>query len=319
MTRFYALDAVRAQPWAIQPEWLAAIEAVAERSLLSPDLERLRQENHASRYQHTLTAMSGGTRLDGAKTATVSNGVAMIPIMGAIMPYANLMSELCGATTLDTLSADLKVASDNPNVSRIMLVVDSPGGATVQLSDVAGQIGALEKPVTAFVTGTAASAAYWLASQADEIILDPLAIVGSIGVVCSASKQVGPDANGHQSVDIVSSNAPNKRLDPTSDDGQAQIRAVLDDLEDVFTSDVARGRKTTQANVKQNFGQGGMKAAKSAISAGMADGIGTLSGTMARLGAQKTPKITGMTTPRRTAAMQDLTERRIKAQGASHG
>lgn len=315
MTRLYALDAIRAMPWAIQPEWLAAIEAVAERTMLSPDLEKLRENGTAARYQGMMAAISGGgTRLEGSRTATLNNGVAMIPVMGPIMPYANLMADICGYTTLETLSSDLQVAADNPNVSQILMIMDSPGGATVQLSDVAGQIAALDKPVTVFVTGTAASAAYWLASQADEIVMDSLALAGSIGVVCSTSTQVGPDANGRKSVDIVSSNAPNKRLDPASDDGQAQIRAVLDDMEAIFMADVARGRKTTVANVQQNFGQGGMKSAKSAVSSGMADGIGTLSGTVARLGAQKTPKFTGKTTPRRTAAMQDLTTRRMRAQ-----
>ncbi|MFT9291389.1 S49 family peptidase [Gluconobacter oxydans] len=315
MTRHYALDAIRATPWAIQPEWLAAIEAVAERTMLSPDLEKLRENSNAARYHGVMAAISGGgSPLQGAKTATVSNGVAMIPVMGPIMPYANLMADICGFTTLETLASDLQVAASSPAVSQILLVMDSPGGATVQLSDVAGQIAALEKPVTVFVTGTAASAAYWLASQADEIIMDNLAVAGSIGIVCSTSTQVGPDANGRQSVDIVSSNAPNKRLDPSSDDGQAQIRAVLDDMEAVFMADVARGRKTTVANVQQNFGQGGMKSAKSAVSAGMADGTGTLSGTVSRLGAGKTPKITGKPAPRRTAAMQDLDMRRLRAQ-----
>ncbi|HEY3624859.1 MAG TPA: S49 family peptidase, partial [Terracidiphilus sp.] len=39
------------------------------------------------------------------------------------------------------------------------------------------------KPVRAFVTGIAASAAYWLASQASSITLTPSGEVGSVGVL----------------------------------------------------------------------------------------------------------------------------------------
>ncbi|MCH4024094.1 MAG: S49 family peptidase [Acetobacter sp.] len=317
MTRLYALEAIRAAPWAIQPEWLAAIEAVAERMMLSPDLEKLREADNSARYQGMMAALAGsGTRLEGAKTATLSNGVAMIPVMGPIMPYANMMADICGYTTLETLASDLRVASGNSNVRQILLVMDSPGGATVQLSDAAGQIASMDKPVTVFVTGTAASAAYWLASQADEIVMDSLALAGSIGIVCSTSTQVGPDSNGRKGVDIVSSNAPNKRLDPSTDDGQAQIRSVLDDMEAIFMADVARGRKTTVANVQQNFGQGGMKSAKSAVSAGMADRIDTLSHTLARLGSMNSLKPSVKTASKRNSALaEDLEARRKRSEG----
>lgn len=314
MRRLYALDAIRAVPWAIQPEWLPSIEAIAARMLEAPSLDALRSDGHTERYQDALCALSAaGDRLPGTNTVRVNgSGVATIPLMGPIFPRANMMTSYSGATSLDTFMSDFNAAQSSANVRDILIVVDSPGGVTTGISDAARQIGAATKPVTAYVTGMAASAAYWMASQAKTIVMDDTALAGSIGVVISGASQVQPDQNGRQYVDVVSSNAPNKRLDLTSEDDQATMRAVLDDVEAVFIAAVAQGRGVSVAQVKQNFGQGGMKAAQSAVSSGMADSVGTLADTIARLGAVIP---SAKPAPRRAAAMADLQNRRIRAQG----
>ncbi|NVN44837.1 S49 family peptidase [Asaia siamensis] len=313
MKRTHALDAIRTTPWAIQPQWLDAIEAIAERALLASSVEQLRQEEHGARYDAMLSAVAdSGSRLPGSRNVTLSRGVALVPVMGPIMPYANLMADLCGFTTLDSLSADLRSCEASPDVSQVLLVVDSPGGMTTQLSEVANQIAALSKPVTSFVTGCAASAAYWLACQAGEIVMNDMAHVGSIGIVVTAAKQVQPDSSGRMPVYIVSSNAPHKRYDLADEADQARIRTMLDEMEAVFIAAVASGRSTTVENVQQNFGQGGEMAARSAVAAGMADRIDTLGNTIARLSTSPTSQ---QSAPRRNAAQQDLAQRRARTKG----
>lgn len=317
MTRLYALEAIRAVPWAIQPEYLGAIEAIAARALDTPTLEILRSDGHAERYQAILSAVADtGDRLAGTNSVRVNrSGVATLPVMGPIFPRANMLTEFSGATSLASLSADLEAALSANQVQQILMVVDSPGGVTTGVSDMAKQIASSGKPVTAFVPGIAASAAYWLASQASSIVMDDTALVGSIGIVVSGSQQIQADGSGRMNVDITSSNAPNKRLDVTSEQDQAQIRAMLDEVEAVFLGAVASGRNTSVDSVKQNFGQGGMKAAKSAVASGMADRIDTLSNTLARLGAATPSKPSVKSTPRRTAALADLEARRKRAEG----
>lgn len=318
MTRYYALEAIRAQPWAILPAHLGAIEAIAARALEAPVVELLRADGHAERYQQILSAVADtGDKMAGTQRATLNRqGVATLPIMGPIFPSANMMTNYSGATDLASLSSDFAALQSSGAVSQILLVVDSPGGVTTGINAMAEQIAASSKPVTVYVPGMAASAAYWLASQAGSIVMDPTAVVGSIGVVMSGSQQVQPGEDGRMSFDIVSSNAPNKRPDLTSDDGQAEIRTVLDDIESIFVSTIAKGRGISADTVKQNFGQGGLKVAKSAISAGMADSTGTLADTIARLGAAKPLPSPAKSTPRRAQAMADLEERRKKAQGS---
>ncbi|AQT04840.1 S49 family peptidase [Acetobacter persici] len=318
MTRYYALEAIRAQPWAILPSHLGAIEAIAARALEAPAVELLRADGHAERYQQILSAVADtGDKMAGTNRVTLNRqGVATLPVMGPIFPRANMMTAYSGASDLASLSSDFAALQSSNAVSQILLVVDSPGGVTTGINAMAQQIAASSKPVTVYVSGMAASAAYWLASQAGSIVMDPTAMAGSIGVVMSGSQQVQPGADGCMSFDIVSSNAPNKRPDLSSDDGQAEIRAVLDDIEAVFISTIAKGRGISTDAVKQNFGQGGLKVAKSAISAGMADSTGTLADTIARLGASTPLPSPAKTNPRRAQAMADLEARRKKAQGS---
>jgi ClpP class serine protease len=69
----------------------------------------------------------------------------------------------------------------------VALAVNSPGGSPVQSALIGQRIRLLaaekDVKVIAFVEDVAASGGYWLACAADEIIVDPSSIVGSIGVI----------------------------------------------------------------------------------------------------------------------------------------
>jgi protease-4 len=64
-----------------------------------------------------------------------------------------------------------------------VLAIDSPGGYSQGVAEAAELLVAAgrEKPVLAYISGTGASAAYWLAAAAEEIHAAPFADVGSIG------------------------------------------------------------------------------------------------------------------------------------------
>ncbi|MFC6049051.1 S49 family peptidase, partial [Methylobacterium hispanicum] len=218
-------------------------------------------------------------RLDGARYAMLTReGVAIVPVVGPIFPRANLMTEMSGTgTSAAMLGRDLQLARDSADVGAVLLMVDSPGGSPTGINALADQIYAMrgKKRVLAHVTGSCASAAYWLASAAGELVVEKTGIVGSIGVVAAISKQVEPDASGSLAIEIVSSSAPNKRPDPQSEEGAAEIRSLLDSIESQFIADVARGRKTTPARVRTDFGAGGVKVGADAVAAGMADRVQT--------------------------------------------
>jgi ClpP class serine protease len=270
------LAAIRSQPWAIMPDYLAAIEAIALRAMDAPVLALLSEDGHRERLDAIRAVAAVGTPLEGAAFSTVRDGVAVVPVLGPIFPRATLINSSAGGTGLDAIMRDFRVAQASTQVERVVMLFDSPGGVVSGVAEAADTIRSAQKPVTAYVTGYAASLGYWLASQAGEIVMDRAAQVGSIGVIASMSRQVAPGSDGRQSYEIVSSGAPYKVPDPATDDGRAVLQEQVDAIEAVFMGDVARGRGVPLSVVRSEFGRGGMVVARAAVERGMANRIGTL-------------------------------------------
>lgn len=249
-------------PWCITEEMMDTIVAVAERST-NPEA----------------VAAELGRPLDNTRTVTERDGVAIIPVAGPIFPKANLFTELSGATSIEILAQDFKKALDNPSIHSILLDVDSPGGNVVGINEFAGMVRAADKPVTAYVGGMAASAAYWIASAADQMVIDATAQVGNIGVVTRARL-----SNSQDTVEIVSSRAPDKRPDLKTDQGRAVIQAELDALEDVFLSTVAANREQTVDEIAAHRGR--VLIGSQAVEAGFADSLGSFESVIAGLSGQ---------------------------------
>lgn len=275
--------ALTAEPWAIIPSELQKIAAIAQRHQM-PDVSAKSMREYVKREErdYELMAGPGAQKLAGSSRTFLVDGVAVMPITGPIFPRANMMTEMSGATSVTMLQGDLRAALGNPDVGAIIALIDSPGGAVSGINAFADQFAAAakQKPTVAYVAGTAASAAYWIASSAGEIVMDRTAIVGSIGVVVGVPVQVAPDGNGELWLEIVSSNAPNKRPDATSEEGMAEIVSTLDAIEKLFIADVAKGRKTTAAKVISDFGAGGVKVGADGVSAGMADRVASYETTL---------------------------------------
>lgn len=304
----HVIAAIRSQPWAIMPGYLAAIEAIAVRALDHPAVIAAREDGHQDRQISAVAQM--GARAPATRTAMLRDGVGMLPLTGPIFPRANIMTEMSGATSLDIAAADLRALQASPDVRTILAVVDSPGGAVAQINDFGRLIAASPKPIAVHVTGLCCSAAYWVASQATGgISLDPTGVVGSIGVMISTSYQESADQDGRRELDITSTHAPNKRPDLATEEGRSQIRQMLDAIESVFIASVARGRGVSEATVRSDFGMGGTKTGKDAKAAGMVDRIEPdgLDGAIRRLAKS------GPTTARRSAAANTLALAHIRA------
>lgn len=216
----------------------------------------------------------------GASVALdIRDGVAHIPIMGELTPHAE--TDACGAYTAGTLTeygfiqAALIAAEDNPEVREIALEVNSPGGYIDGIDETAQVLAMIEKPVTAYVGGMAASAAYWLASQADRIVaMSPASEVGSIGI--AMEEYDDDDALASEGIAhrvYTSTDAPDKRPDTKTEEGRAKIVANLDALHGVFVRRVAEGRDVSPEVVRESFGRGALVIAEKALSVGMLDEV----------------------------------------------
>lgn len=276
-----ALDLVLTEQWAMQEEALKRFLEVAETRGGSFDRDSLPSwctwGERAAEYE--AVHLRGGTRLEGSQRAVVRDGVAIIPVFGPIFRRANMMTEMSGAASLELVARDLGVAAQADNVKAILLEIDSPGGQVAGISELAGLIARLkeQKPVCAFIGGTGASAAYWLAAACSGIAASSTAIVGSIG--CLGGYRKTDDGT----VTVVSSQSPRKNPDPDTEEGRADLQATIDALASVFVADVARYRGVTEQTVLSDFGQGGVLVGRAALKAGMVDRISSLEATVRSL------------------------------------
>ena len=117
---------------------------------------------------------------------SVADGVATISITGPLLPTTDEFDRvMLGATSLDEVRSTVESAAADPSVTSIVLNIDSPGGTVRGTPEAADAIyeASKVKPVRAHTSGTMASAAYWLGSQATSVSMTRSASVGSIGVM----------------------------------------------------------------------------------------------------------------------------------------
>lgn len=251
-------------PWAMTPEMVQTMLAIADRENLSPEA----------------VAAQLGRPLDNTRGVSVRDGVAVIPVDGPISRRMDLFTEISGGTTIETLATDLRAALDSPNVHSIVLAIDSPGGEVSGVAEFAAMVRATnaEKPVTAYVGGLGASAAYWIAAAAGEVVADSTALVGSIGVVLAVPN---PDKSGNRSIEFVSSQSPHKRPDPRTEGGRNRLQALVDDLAALFIDAVASYRDLSAEAIAATGG--GLLVGQQAVDAGLADRLGSFEGVIAQL------------------------------------
>ena len=269
------------EPWALSEAGLQLVLAVASRD-----------EFFAEVRQEALKARDG-KKLENTLGTEVRSGVALIPISGPLFRHADVFAEISGATSYATIRKDFETALNDPTVRSIVLDIDSPGGEVHGVAELANAIydARGRKPITAYVGGQGASAAYWLASAADEIVAAETAELGSIGVrvaIIDDSEQQKKD--GRRRIEFVSSQSPFKRMDPKEESDRARLQVRADELADLFISAVARNRGTTSEVVAKMYGEGDTLIGARAVQAGLADKLGSLEGVIAQLSDRSSAK-----------------------------
>ena len=253
-----------AKYWAIEPDILKSLCRLDEIKSLSFQSER---------------------RLSNTRSVLIRDGTAVIPLYGPITARSDLFSFFFGGTSLSDLAKDFQTALDDDQVKAILFDVDSPGGVALGPAEMADAIFKArgKKPIWSYVGRNCSSAAYWIASATEKIIANPSALLGSIGVVTTIPVQEQPDSEGYKNIEIVSSNAKQKRPDPRTEEGMAEIKRELNDLEAQFIEAIAKYRNVSVNAVKNDFGQGGVLIGKNAVASGMADSLGSYEEVIAEL------------------------------------
>jgi signal peptide peptidase SppA len=165
--------------------------------------------------------------------------VPVIRLSGVIASSGGLLGGR--SLSIDSVAPLLKRAFEMRGAKAVALAINSPGGSPVQSALIAQRIRlhAKEKklPVIAFVEDVAASGGYWLACAADEIVVDPSSIVGSIGVISA----------GFGFQELIARHGVERRVHTSG-----ERKAMLDPFRPENPEDVER-LKRLQAEIHEGF------------------------------------------------------------------
>ncbi|MCJ2030921.1 S49 family peptidase [Methylobacterium sp. J-043] len=274
----HILAAAASQPWAVMPEKLAEIRAFLA---LRADGVRFTPAE--------IEARIGAGRT--GQPAAAPGAVAVIPVIGFMSQRATMLGEISGGggTSTERVGAMFRRALADPNVKAIVLEVDSPGGGVFGVRELADEIRAARgrKPIVAQVNSLAASAAYWITTAASEVVVTPGAEVGSIGVYSVHDDLSGMLDKAGISKSYISAGefkVEGNPLGPLTAEARDYRQKRVNETYTDFVSDVAKGRGTTPARVRAEFGKGRTVGAREAVRLGMADRVATMQDTLRRLG-----------------------------------
>jgi signal peptide peptidase SppA len=265
--------------------------AVGERKGKLPEMYCVTEDGARFPFGALLAAQADPSRVTaGSGSAGKGKLIAVLPVYGVILPRAADFDMSEFGTSIEALRKNFRAAMNNPDVKAIVLNFDSPGGSVYHVDEFAAEIfdARGQKKIVAQIDPLCASAAYYLAGQADEIVITPSGEAGSIGVRMmhqDLSKALEMKGIKVTNITYGKYKVENNPFEPMSDEGMAFAQQRVNDYGDMFVKALARGREMKVSQVKEDFGEGRVFGAAEAKKRGMVDRVATLDETLSRLGA----------------------------------
>lgn len=276
---FYIASQILRRPWAIDFRFAEAHKHIPNMLLsgLAFDTqENLKQDKRTIPYVIS-DARKPYTQSFIDFSEAPENSIAVIPIIGPLMKYD---VEDCGMITIGmgSLGRIIQDAVDNPNISAIILYMDTPGGTVDGTQSLAHIIEKAnqQKPVITFVDGLMASAGTWLGSKSGYIIAENTTTeIGSIGVCYSFFDNLKQlEAEGTTFHYIVPEESADKNapfMAALKGEYDLIIESELRPLVNMFRDEVRKGR----GEVENSAMTGKVFFAEEALSLNLIDEIGS--------------------------------------------
>jgi len=257
-----------AEPWAMEPRRLRDFvgELVAGSAMVDAEIIKAAKADD-------------GDPNEGSYS--VVDGVAHIPIQGVILKSVPCVFSFFGvdATSTQGVAASVDKALADKDVSSIVFDIDSPGGTVAGVQELADKIWGVaqrgSKPVEARISDLAASAAYWIGSQANRVTVNESGAVGSIGVytvvddISGAYEKMGIKTHVVSSHELKGAGVPGA---PVTEAQLADIKRNVLDYASLFESAVSRARGMSPSKIEK-VATGQVWLGAEAMSLGLVDGI----------------------------------------------
>lgn len=285
--------------WGITPEYFSLMMAIVEGATIE-DLTKLalaakQQKDHAdtlafieqrlacleNKPELKSVALQVGQRAQNTRRIEMRDGIAIMPMHGAIFRRANLFSELSGnATSVQVMATDFHKSITAPETKGLIIDADTPGGDINGISEMAGHVYAAResgKPVWLYTGGQCCSAGLWIGRAASKMIVHPTSMLGSIGVMAIIR------SSRDNTKTIISSQSPNKNLDPNTAKGEIELQKQVDRAAAFFLRDLSKFSGMTVEAIQEKWGKGGTLFGEDAKDAGMVDDLASYEETIAQM------------------------------------
>lgn len=281
-------------PWFIHPQKAEQIIAMLE----------WRAENGPRLLDPSARVAKPPLAADQREHPEGASNVHVLRLHGTILPRTSGMDlSGPGGASLEAFQANFKQAAADEGARAIIIDVDSPGGQVDLVPETVSMINAAkraDRPIIAVANTMAASAAYWIASAADELVVTPSGLVGSIGVYMmhqDISQNLEMQGVVPTFIFEGARKVEGNPFEPLGDEARAALQSHVRTYYEMFTKDVAKSRGVSVSVVRADpektdahFGGGRAYTAKEAVALGMADRVATIEQTIQRASGRKSSR-----------------------------
>lgn len=217
----------------------------------------------------------------------VSGNTAVISISGPMVKNGGWIARWLGMCSTAEVIKAVKTAISDKDIENIVLRMDTPGGSVSALAELGDAVreAAKEKNVIAQVEGMAASAGYYVASQANKIFANRMDLIGSIGTrielydFSKAFEKAGIEAVPVDTGEFKSAGMMGTKI---TDAQKADFQRIVDGFFQDFKETVMNGRNMTEKEFN-SVADGRVFFAGEALDLGLIDGIQGIEQTLSEL------------------------------------
>lgn len=236
----------------------------------------------------SIIARAGDEEIDESSFLLKKAGsVGVIAIRGGINSNMHWYDKYIDAASYPAIQGAIYTALADPDIRRIVLLVDSNGGHVNGVSDTAALIrmASRQKTIVTVAGGNMSSAAYWMGSSASKVFASPTSMVGSIGVLlihADHSKRLEDLGVKYTAVRSTEGKALGQPFEPMAGKALVEYQALVSALYGVFLRDVAANRNRSEDYFRSGPGQGQVYVGQMAVDQGLVDGIASVNDIIGR-------------------------------------
>lgn len=210
------------------------------------------------------------------------DGTAVLELKGSFINASlpPFIERLFGVRGYASMQRDFEALAQDPEVKRVILDVDSGGGATSGIYDTIQALTDLRavKSVATYSSNFMCSAAYWIGSSVDMVGTSPMCASGNIGAMLIHTEHSGSLQQHGVKATIIRSR-PNKGLgtsvEPLSPEARVELESHVNFIHDKFVEQVSANRRISVETLESGISDGKVFFAQDAKKNGLIDIVGS--------------------------------------------